>query len=82
MSQVQPTIMVGPTAVSVCPPVGGPPLERVDRERNVALLRTAKGNVVAATTDSQGRVFMFDRMGNIYYDTEDPRLGLYIVSEG
>ena len=30
--------------------------------------------------DSAGRVFMFDRAGNIYYDTEDPRLGMYIVS--
>ena len=30
--------------------------------------------------DAQGRVFMWDRAGNIYYDTEDPRTGVYIVS--
>ena len=138
--------------------VAGPPLAAVDRRNNVALLKTAGGNVVAATTvgarpampcsqavlspsggprarlacgqpaaagaaasrarrsaaplrvalhlrrgsaspcllpvarpataarqyprlaqDAAGRVFMFDRAGNIYYDTEDPRTGLYIV---
>lgn len=30
--------------------------------------------------DAAGRVFLFDRAGNLYYDTEDPRLGMYIVS--
>lgn len=29
--------------------------------------------------DSAGRVFMFDKAGNIYYDTEDARTGMYIV---
>ncbi|GAB4824148.1 hypothetical protein N2152v2_011194 [Parachlorella kessleri] len=75
-------IMLGGSAVyyfALNGVLGRPPVERVDRQRNVALLRTAKGNVVAATTDAQGRMFMFDRKGNIYYDTEDPRLGLYIV---
>lgn len=33
------------------------------------------------TQDAAGRVFMWDRAGNIYYDTEDPRTGLYIVSD-
>ena len=25
-------------------------------------------------------MYLFDRQGNLYYDTEDPRLGMYIVS--
>ena len=32
--------------------------------------------------DAAGRVFMFDKAGNIYYDTEDEKLGMYIVSRG
>lgn len=55
------------------------PIAGVDRQRNIAVLRTKGGNLVAATTDDQGRVFMFDKAGNIYYDTEDPRTGMYIV---
>lgn len=57
----------------------GVPLTGVDRQRGVALLRTRRGNVVAATQDAAGRVFMFDKAGNIYYDTGDQRVGLYIV---
>lgn len=30
--------------------------------------------------DAQGRVFMWDKAGNIYYDTEDARTGVYMVS--
>ncbi len=33
----------------------------------------------AALQDPSGRVFMFDRAGNLYYDTEDPRTGLLVV---
>lgn len=36
--------------------------------------------VICLKQDAQGRVFMWDRAGNIYYDTEDPRTGVYIVS--
>jgi hypothetical protein len=54
-------------------------MSAVDRRRGVALLKTRRGNVVAATQDEAGRLFMFDKAGNVYYDTEDPRVGLYIV---
>ena len=57
----------------------GVPLVGVDRKRNIALLRTKGGNLVAATQDEEGRVFLFDKAGNLYYDTEDPKLGMYIV---
>ena len=59
---------------------GGMPLTAVDRRKNVALLKTAGGNLVGATQDEAGRLFMFDQRGNLYYDTEDPRLGMYMVS--
>lgn len=35
--------------------------------------------VCAPVQDPSGRVFMFDRAGNLYYDTEDPRTGLLVV---
>jgi hypothetical protein len=59
----------------------GVPLSAVDRQRGIALLKTKKGNVLAATQDPNGRIFMFDKAGNIYYDTEDPRVGMYIVDK-
>lgn len=37
-------------------------------------------NPLQCDQDAAGRVFMWDRAGNIYYDTEDPRTGMYIVS--
>lgn len=55
------------------------PMVGMDRERNIALLRTKQGNIVAATQDAKGRIFLFDKAGNIYYDTDDAALGLYIV---
>jgi hypothetical protein len=60
----------------------GVPLSAVDRQRGIALLKTKKGNILAATQDTSGRIFMFDKAGNIYYDTEDPRVGMYIVDKG
>ena len=71
--------MLGGTAGWYALIKGGVPLTAVDRNRGVALLKTKKGNIVAATQDEAGRVFLFDKAGNIYYDTEDPRLGVYIV---
>lgn len=71
--------MAGGTALLYAVVRGGYPLTAVDKEKNVALLKTKGGNMVAATQDPSGRVFMFDRAGNLYYDTEDPRTGLLVV---
>lgn len=43
-------------------------------------MRTGAGNAVGVSEDEEGRVFFFDRAGNLYYDTGDKRLGFYIVS--
>lgn len=43
-------------------------------------MKTGSGSAVGVTQDADGRVFMFDRAGNLYYDTGDKRLGFYIVS--
>ncbi|PSC72567.1 hypothetical protein C2E20_4174 [Micractinium conductrix] len=72
-------IMVGGTALWYAALRGGYPLTTVDKQKNVALLKTKGGNLVAATQDSAGRIFMFDAAGNLYYDTEDPRTGMYVV---
>lgn len=72
-------IMAGGTALWWLALRGSFPLAAVDKDKNVAILKTRGGNLVAATQDSAGRVFMFDRAGNLYYDTEDPRTGMYIV---
>lgn len=55
------------------------PVASSDTTRNVTVLKTQGGNLVAATADSSGRLFLFDRLGNIYYDTGDSRLGFFIV---
>lgn len=41
--------------------------------------KTKGGNTVGASVDEEGRIFLFDRAGNLYYDTGDRRLGFYIV---
>ena len=43
-------------------------------------MRTGAGSAVGVSEDEEGRVFFFDRAGNLYYDTGDKRLGFYIVS--
>ncbi len=43
-------------------------------------MKTGGGSAVGVSEDEAGRVFMFDRAGNLYYDTGDKRLGFYIVS--
>ncbi|CAL5219413.1 g1241 [Coccomyxa viridis] len=43
-------------------------------------MRTGAGSAVGVSEDEQGRVFFFDRAGNLYYDTGDKRLGFYIVT--
>ena len=43
-------------------------------------MRTGAGSPVGVSGDEDGRIFFFDRAGNLYYDTGDKRLGFYIVS--
>ena len=43
-------------------------------------MKTGGGSAVGVSEDEAGRVFMFDRAGNLYYDTGDKRLGFYIVN--
>ena len=48
-------------------------------KRGVSYVKTAGGNTVGVKMDAEGRLYMFDRAGNLYYDTGDPRLGFCIV---
>jgi hypothetical protein len=48
-------------------------------KRGVSYVKTAGGNTVGVKMDGEGRLYMFDRAGNLYYDTGDARLGFYIV---
>ena len=41
--------------------------------------KTPAGNPVALFQDEQGNIFMIDPNGNLYYDTGDPKLGVYFV---
>ncbi|GBF97608.1 hypothetical protein Rsub_10744 [Raphidocelis subcapitata] len=41
--------------------------------------RTPGGNWIASATDPQGRLFMIDEIGDLYYDSGDPRIGLYAL---
>lgn len=55
-------------------------MPKVYRGKNGATyLKTKGGNTVGASMDEAGRVFFYDRAGNLYYDTGDKRLGFYIV---
>ncbi len=47
--------------------------------KGVVFTKTKGGNTVGASVDEEGRTFLFDRAGNLYYDTGDRRLGFYIV---
>ncbi|KAK9820037.1 hypothetical protein WJX72_005356 [[Myrmecia] bisecta] len=48
-------------------------------ELGIRYLKTAGGNTVAVSQDAMGRISMVDAAGNLYYDTGDKRLGVYIV---
>lgn len=48
-------------------------------KKGAVYLKTKGGNTVGARVDESGRTYMFDRAGNLYYDTGDRRLGFYIV---
>ncbi|EIE25318.1 hypothetical protein COCSUDRAFT_61541 [Coccomyxa subellipsoidea C-169] len=49
-------------------------------KKGAVYLKTKGGNTVGARVDENGRTYMFDRAGNLYYDTGDKRLGFYIVT--
>ena len=42
--------------------------------------KTSGGNWVAASEDEDGRLFMIDEIGDLYYDSGEPDIGLYAVS--
>ena len=41
--------------------------------------KTQGGFWVAAAEDESGRLFMIDQVGDLYYDSGDPAIGLYAV---
>ncbi|GLC36467.1 hypothetical protein PLESTB_000151400 [Pleodorina starrii] len=41
--------------------------------------KTPGGRWVAAAEDEQGRFFMIDEVGDLYYDSGDPNIGLYAM---
>lgn len=49
-------------------------------KRGAVYMKTKGGNMVGARVDEDGRTYLFDRAGNLYYDTGDRKLGFYIVS--
>lgn len=48
-------------------------------ESGLTVAKTAGGNPVAAFSDEAGNIFLIDPNGNLYYDTGDPKLGVYFV---
>ena len=44
--------------------------------------KTPGGHWVAAAEDKEKRLFMIDEIGDLYYDSGDPDVGLYAVSAG
>lgn len=44
--------------------------------------KTPGGNWVAAAQDPQGRLYMIDQVGDLYYDSGNPEIGMYVVSDG
>jgi hypothetical protein len=43
--------------------------------------RCAGGNWVAAAQDMRGRVYIIDQAGDLYYDSGNPDIGIYAVSD-
>ncbi|KAI8466813.1 MAG: hypothetical protein J3K34DRAFT_524222 [Monoraphidium minutum] len=41
--------------------------------------RTPGGNWIAAAQDPDGRLFMIDEIGDLYYDSGDPKIGIYAL---
>ena len=42
--------------------------------------KTPGGNWIAAAQDPEGRLYMIDQVGDLYYDSGNPNIGLYVVS--
>jgi hypothetical protein len=53
----------------------------VTTKEGVTVATTPGGNPVAVYTDDNGNIFLIDPNGNMYYDTGDPQLGFYFVSQ-
>lgn len=53
----------------------------VDKE-DFVYFKTPGGNWVASAVDEQGRVYMIDEIGDLYYDTGNPEVGMYMVGAG
>ncbi|PNW78095.1 hypothetical protein CHLRE_10g464050v5 [Chlamydomonas reinhardtii] len=49
------------------------------RPEDFVYFKTPQGRWVAAAEDEQGRFFMIDEVGDLYYDSGDPDIGLYAM---
>mmetsp|Transcript_26196 Transcript_26196/g.57226 ORF Transcript_26196/g.57226 Transcript_26196/m.57226 type:complete len:347 (+) Transcript_26196:169-1209(+) len=49
------------------------------KEEDFVYFKTAGGNWVGAAEDEQGRLFMIDQVGDLYYDSGDPDIGMYAM---
>lgn len=49
-------------------------------EDGLTYVKTAGGNKAAVGRDELGRDYFVDAAGNIYYDTGDPKFGMFVVS--
>jgi hypothetical protein len=45
------------------------------------LALVAGGNWIAAAQDMRGRVYIIDQAGDLYYDSGNPDIGIYAVSD-
>ena len=48
--------------------------------KDFVYFKTPGGHWVAASEDEDQRLFMIDEVGDLYYDSGDPDIGLYAVS--
>eukprot|EP00199_Chlamydomonas_sp_CCMP681_P006596 CAMPEP_0119107874 /NCGR_PEP_ID=MMETSP1180-20130426/12071_1 /TAXON_ID=3052 ORGANISM="Chlamydomonas cf sp, Strain CCMP681" /NCGR_SAMPLE_ID=MMETSP1180 /ASSEMBLY_ACC=CAM_ASM_000741 /LENGTH=286 /DNA_ID=CAMNT_0007093421 /DNA_START=299 /DNA_END=1159 /DNA_ORIENTATION=- len=48
-------------------------------EKDFVYFKTAAGNWLAAAEDEEGRLFMIDEVGDLYYDSGDPQIGMYAM---
>lgn len=49
------------------------------RPQDFTYLKTRGGHWVAAAQDQEGRIFMVDEIGDLYYDTGDSSTGMYVM---
>uniref|UniRef100_A0A7S3VI82 Uncharacterized protein n=1 Tax=Dunaliella tertiolecta TaxID=3047 RepID=A0A7S3VI82_DUNTE len=48
-------------------------------EKDFVYFKTAGGHWVGAAEDEAGRLFMIDEVGDLYYDSGDPAIGMYAM---